>query len=147
MAAIVRAFRTCESRKIPSNPTIERWTGARWKVVTGPMKPSESSAQWGEVTRSPDGKTLLAEWQYPCDSAAVVFIPIDHGPPRIVTGEQDWRKAPIAHALGWTRSGKARVRIYTSWRGRRITPFRPRTFLFDPRLVVTDVHPASSTGC
>ena len=140
-------FRTCESVKIPSNPTIERWTGSRWTVLTGSLKPTETTAMWGEVSRSPDGKTLLAEWMYPCDSAAVVFVPVDTGEPRLVTGERDWRKAPVARALGWTPDGKARVRIYRSWRGHRITPTHPRTFLFDPRVPSPDPHPAASRGC
>jgi hypothetical protein len=147
LPARARGFRTCESVKIPSNPTIERWTGSRWTVVTGPLKPSESSAMWGGVSRSPDGKTLLADWMYPCDSAAVVFVPVDTGEPRLVTGEKDWRRAPVAHALGWTRGGKARVRIYRSWRGHRITPTHPRTFLFDPRVPSLDAHPTASSGC
>jgi hypothetical protein len=133
--------------KIPSDPTIERWTGSRWTVVTGSLKPTESTATWGEVSRSPDGKTLLADWMYPCDSAAVVFVPVDSGEPRLVTGEKDWRKAPGSHALGWTPEGEARVRIYRPWRGHRITPTHPRTFLFDPRVPSFDAHPAASRGC
>ena len=85
--------------------------------------------------------------EYPCDSAAVVFVPLDTGEPRLVTGEKDWRKAPGAHALGWTREGKARVRIYMSWRGHRITPLHPRTFLFDPHVRAVDAHPAAPKGC
>jgi hypothetical protein len=90
---------------------------------------------------------LLAEWQYPCDSAAVVFVAVETGAPRLVTGEKDWRQAPVAHALGWTRDGKALVRIYTAWRGHRITPAHPRTFLFDPAVPRDDAHPAASNGC
>ena len=102
---------------------------------------------WGDVSLSPDRRTLLAEWAYPCDSAAVLFVPVANGAPRLVTGEESWLQAPVAHALGWTREGKARVRIYTAWRGHRITPFHPRTFLFDPRVPLGDAHPAARTGC
>ena len=145
--AAAPGFRTCFKPGIPSNPTIERRVGSTWAVVTGPLKPSEPSAEWGEISLSPDGRTLLAEWQYPCDRAAVFFVPARGGKPHLVTGESDWRKAPVAHALGWTRNGKARVQIYRSWHGHRIDPTHSRVFLFDPRARIDDVHPTSSPGC
>jgi hypothetical protein len=131
---------------IPLRPTIEHWTGSRWTVLTGPLPHADPDASWREVSLSPDGRTLLADWSYPCDSAAVVFVPVEGGKPRLVTGENDWRKAPQAQAIGWTREGKARVRIYTAWRGHR-PPLSGRTYLFDPDAPVVDVHPASLRGC
>jgi len=129
------------------NPTIERKTSSGWALVTGPLKPHDVSAQWGAVWVSPDRRTLLAEWQYPCDSAAVAFVPATGGIPRLVTGEQDWRNAPIARGVGWTRDGKARVRLYTSWRGYRIEPRHPRLFLFDPDAPMDDAKPVEQFGC
>jgi hypothetical protein len=90
-------FRTC-SAVMPSNATIERRTTSGWKVLTGPLKPQDPAAEWGEVSLSPDGRTLLAAYEYPCDSAVVVFVPAAGGTPRVVTGEADWRRAPVAHA-------------------------------------------------
>jgi hypothetical protein len=128
--------------------SIERWTGSSWKVVAGPLpQHHEPSASWYVVALSPDRHTLLAEWAYPCDSAAVVFVPAAGGSPRIATGERNWWQAPVAHGLGWTRGGKARVRVYTSWRGHRITPLHPRTFLIDPKTRVADAHPKPLRGC
>jgi hypothetical protein len=69
-------------------------------------------AAWGRVWLSPDSRTLLAEWLFPCDSAVAVFVPLGGGTPRVVTGQLDWRKAPISRPLGWTHDGKARVRVF-----------------------------------
>jgi len=143
----IRGFRTCENDTFPLSATIEHRTGSSWHVVTGPLPHPESAASWHVVSLSPDRRILLAEWTYPCDSAAVVFVPVRHGSPWIATGEKDWRKAPIARALGWTSNGKARVRIYTNWRGHRMTPMHPRTFLIDPNARVADPHPARRRGC
>jgi hypothetical protein len=105
------AFRTClVGRK--QHPTIERLTASGWVVVTGPLKHADPDAEWGELWLSPDNQTLLAEWLFPCDSAVAVFVPVRGGTPRVVTGQLDWRKAPISRALGWTRDGKARVRVF-----------------------------------
>jgi hypothetical protein len=140
-------FRTCWSGGRESNPTIERRTMSGWTVITGPLRPPEPSAQWGEVSLSPDNRTLLAEWEYPCDSAAVVFVSAKGGKPRLVTGERDWRRAPVGRALGWTHNGKARVRIYTAWRGHSINPRHPRVFLFEPHVAAHDTNPAAQSGC
>lgn len=137
-------FRTCWGPSVTSpHPTIERRTESGWEVVTGPMKPSAMDAQWGGVWLSPDRRMLLAEWQYPCDSAAVVFVSARNGTPRLVTGENDWRKAPIARALGWTREGKARVQLFTPWRGHKLG-----VYLFDPGAPARrNPRSAAPTGC
>jgi hypothetical protein len=72
----------------------------------------DTFAEWGpDLWLSPDARTLLAEWDFPCDSSVAVFVPFDGGAPRVSTGQRDWRKAPISRPLGWTRDGKARVQI------------------------------------
>lgn len=108
------AFRTCEIGRYPRmRPTIERMTRTGWAVVTGPLKHPDPAASWrSRVWVSPDGQTLLAEWDFPCDSAVAVFVPVRGGTSRVVTGQLDWRKAPISRPLGWTRDGKARVRVF-----------------------------------
>ena len=143
----VHGFRTCMNDTIPSSPTIEHWTGSNWEIVAGPLAHPEPDANWHVVSLSPDRSTLLAEWAYPCDSAAVVFVPVGGGSPRIATGEKDWRKAPVARALGWTSDGKARIRLFTSWRGHRIAPLHPQAFLIDPNGRVADTHPMPLRGC
>jgi hypothetical protein len=105
------AFRTCFLGARNVHPTIERMTAAGWAVVTGPLKHPDPSAQWGRVWLSPDSRTLLAEWQFPCDSEVGVFVPMRGGTARVVTGQLDWRKAPISRPLGWTRDGQARVEV------------------------------------
>jgi hypothetical protein len=143
-----RDFRTCwgPNARHP-NPTIERRTPSGWELVTGPLKPFDMSAQWGAVWVSPDHRTLVADWQYPCDSSVVVFVPAGGGKPRLVTGESDWRKAPVARSLGWRRDGKARVRLYTAWQGHQVDPRNPSVFLFDPDLPARDAQPAEKRGC
>jgi hypothetical protein len=106
------AFRTCVLVGPPLRPTIERMTAAGWAVVTGPLKHPDPDAQWGRVWLSPDSRTVLAEWDFPCDSAVGVFVPLRGGTPRVVTGQLDWRKAPISRPLGWTRDGRARVKVF-----------------------------------
>ena len=105
--AAAPGFRTCFKPGIPSNPTIERRAASGWTVLTGPLKHPDPSAEWGpQVWVSPDRQTLLAEWVFPCDSAVSVFLPVRGGTPRVVTGQLDWRKAPLSRALGWTRDAK-----------------------------------------
>ena len=128
------AFRTClVGRK--HRPTIERSTASGWLVVAGPLRPSDPAAEWGDLSLSPDGRMLLADWLFPCDSAVAVFVPLDGGKPRVVTGQLDWREAPLSSGLGWTRDGKARVRVF----GKRGVQ------LIDP----SEVRPlgARPTGC
>jgi len=137
-----REFRACSNRGVPSNPTIERRTAAGWTVVTGPLKPAEPSAQWGAVWISPNRRMLLAEWQYPCDSSAAVFVSASGGKPRLVTGERDWRTAPVARALGWTSDGKARVQIFKRWRGHP-----PGIYRFDPQVRRHEAGPTARAGC
>jgi hypothetical protein len=107
------AFRTCETGVYPHmRPTIERMTPSGWAVVTGPLKHADPDAAWGRVWLSPDSRTLLAEWLFPCDSAVAVFVPMRGGTARVVTGQLDWRKAPISRPLGWTAGGSARVSVF-----------------------------------
>jgi hypothetical protein len=141
-AASVPGFRTCLHVPYPTQPTIERRTPSGWKVVARPLRPAEPSAEWSSLSLSPDGMTLLAEWLYPCDSAAVVFVSSAGGRVRVATGERDWRKAPSARALGWTRGGKARVRTYGRWRGRP-----PGIYLIDPAALPRAGEPSVQSGC
>jgi hypothetical protein len=141
-AAQVSGFRTCRHLPVPTLPTIERKTASGWAVVARPLRPSEPSAEWRAVSLSPDGKTLLAEWAYPCDSAAVVFVPVTGGAARVATGGRDWRKAPSARALGWTSDGKARIRTYARWGSRP-----PGVYVVDPSTSAGAVRPAAPSGC
>lgn len=109
--AAAPGFRTCFG--LGRKPaTIERRHGSGWSLLTGPLQPTDPTSQWGpKVWPSPDRQTLLAEWTFPCDSAVAVFVSLNGGKARVVTGQKDWRKAPISYPLGWTRGGKARVRM------------------------------------
>jgi hypothetical protein len=142
-----REYRTCFSVGVHTRPTIERWAASGWRVVTGPLEPREPSAQWYGGWLSADRRTLLVDWQFPCDSSVALFVPALGGKPRLVTGEKDWPKAPLARSLGWTHDGKARVRLYTSWKRWRITPGHPRLFLFDPHKPASDAWPVVRSGC
>ena len=125
-------FRTCMRG---SHPTIERLSGSAWTVIAGPLPHSDISTGWSpKVWLSPDGETVLAEWQFPCDSAVAVFVPAHGGTPRIVTGHRDWRKAPISRALGWTRDGRARIRVFG----------KPGIELIDPDAVLRVRAPSTS---
>jgi hypothetical protein len=73
--------------------------------------------------------------EFPCDSAVAAFVPLQGGTPRAVTGQRDWRKAPISRPLGWTSDGKARVRVFG----------KPGVQLIDPHSV-RHLH-AKQVGC
>jgi hypothetical protein len=124
------------------NPTIERRSGSGWRLVTGPLRPPALDAMWNRVWVSPDRRTLLAEWSYPCDSGTVVFVSAGGGTPRVVTGESDWRKAPVSQGMGWTADGKARVQIFRPWRGHEAG-----VYVFDPRSPARDARPFPQPGC
>ena len=126
-SASVSGFRICRHLPYPTQPTIERRTPSGWTVVARPLTPTEM---------------LLAEWAYPCDSAAVVFVPAAGGRVRVATGERDWRKAPSARALGWTPAGKARIQTYSRWRGRP-----PGIYLVDPAAPTPAGKPSTRSGC
>jgi hypothetical protein len=142
-ASPARDFRTCwgPSPNHP-NPTIERRTPSGWKLVTGPLEPPAIDAMWGRVWVSPDRRTLLAEWRYPCDSGTVIFVGARGGRPRVVTGQADWRKAPVSQGIGWTPDGKARVHVSRPWRGHAAG-----IYLFDPRTPAGDARPLAQPGC
>jgi hypothetical protein len=148
-SAIVNSpeYRTCFTAAVDAKPTIERRTRSGWRVVAGSMRPHEPSAQWYGGWLSRDGQTLLVDWQFPCDYSVAVFVRASGGEPGLVTGETDWRKAPIARSLGWTRGGKARVRLYTSWKRWHIEPRRPRIFAFDPQKPASDARPVVQRAC
>ena len=130
-------YRLClNTRDGRDHPSIERQlANGRWRRITGPPRPSQSGipyGQWGLALDSPDGKTLLAQWEHPCDSAHAFFIPFAGGRPRVVTGERDWRKAPVSYVLGWSRDGRARVRIHHGGDCGGGTFSRPGVYLIDP---------------
>src|SRR5439155_15407944 len=99
----------------PQDSSIERRVGLKWELVSGPVNHSDPLSEWGAAFLSPDGRTVLAEWEYPCDGRVSFFIPTSGGTPRAVTGEHDWRAAPGSDVLGWTADGKAPVRVYGRW--------------------------------
>jgi hypothetical protein len=131
-ALSAHGYRACFSAGVYTKPTIERRTPNGWQVLARSLRPPEPSAQWYGGWLSHDRRMLLVDWGFPCDSAVAVFVPTDGGKPRVVTGEADWRKAPLSRGLGWTSGGKARVRLYSSWGGHRVDVRHPLTLLFDP---------------
>lgn len=112
-----RELRICGASHIEHpHSRIERRFGSHWKVVAGPLA-NDFSAEWFSAFLSPDKKTILAEWDYPCDTHVALFIPSTGGKPRVVSGEASFRKAPgDEQAVGWTRDGKAKVRTNAGMR-------------------------------
>src|SRR6266540_2038968 len=125
-------FRTCHFSLRNWDPMIQRRVGSRWSRLAGPLSPAAPDNEWSVEGVSPDGRTLLAEWLFSCDGSVVVFVPLDGGRPRIVTGQRDWTKAPRSRALGWTGEGKAKARVYNAWRDRSGRAHRAGVYLFDP---------------
>ena len=69
------------------------------------------------------------------------ILDVQTGERKVIYHTNDSMQAP-----NWTRDGKARVQVYQSWQGHRITR-HPRIFLFDPRVRVADAHPTPAGGC
>ena len=57
------------------------------------------------VSRSPDGRMLLAQWSGECESQTAYFISIADGKVRAIFGPSD------SAGQGWTKDGRARVRL------------------------------------
>jgi hypothetical protein len=117
----------------PEDPRlVSRILSSDHTVVTGPLEGSveDQRGYWRSVHLSPDRRTLLVTWSGECESQTALFVATSGGRPSVVTGEDDWHKAPESIGLGWTRDGKARVRLPKGACGR--TPHRPGVYLIDP---------------
>jgi hypothetical protein len=113
--------------------TIQRRVSTgKWKVVTGPLQYRSKDALgfWRYVLASPDKKTLLAQWSGECESPNAFFVPVRGGTPRAVSGERHWWRAPESGARGWSKDGRAIVRLYGGACG--IGAHRPGVYLIDP---------------
>jgi hypothetical protein len=60
----------------------------------------------GRLFRSPDGKTLLAQWSGQCEVQSTYLVSATTGRARPILGSAD-----ESSALGWTRNGLARIRV------------------------------------
>jgi hypothetical protein len=115
--------------------TIERLIAGRWRVVV--RQPPHQALRnlvvghWSEAWLSPDGRTLLAQWSSECEVPTAFFVRAAGGRLRPVTGERDWRDAPESLALGWSRSGLARVLLLQGLCGPAHA--EPGEYLIDPR--------------
>ena len=118
--AEVAGYRFCEQIRVRGDrllgfagATLEIRDGEAWRVVAreprGALRGGVEWGAWGAVWRSPDGRTLLAEWAAECDTHYAFFVPAAGGRPRPVRGERSWRRSPPSLARGWASDGRARV--------------------------------------
>jgi hypothetical protein len=83
------------------------------RLAVSPPGPTPSAAaaglvgHWAWAALSPNGKTILAQWSAECEVPIAFLVDIRVGSPRPITGEEDWAKAPVSVALGWTTDGRA----------------------------------------
>ena len=72
-----------------------------------PVKGARPIGFWipDDVSRSPDGRTLLAQWSGECESQTAYFVSIADGKVRGIFGASD------STGHGWTKDGRARVRL------------------------------------
>jgi hypothetical protein len=70
--------------------------------------PGATVGHWAGAYRSPDGKTLLAQWSAECEIPVAFFVRGRDGPVRPVAG-RNLRDAPVSIADGWTQDGRAIV--------------------------------------
>jgi hypothetical protein len=64
---------------------------------------------WAYALPSPDGSTLLGQWEGECESQTAFFVRADGSSPRAVTGERSLADARSSSVLGWGRDGAAYV--------------------------------------
>ncbi len=75
-----------------------------------PPKPVKGARPIGfwipeDMSRSPDGRMLLAQWSGECESQTAYFVSIADGKVRGIFGASD------STGHGWTKDGRARVRL------------------------------------
>jgi hypothetical protein len=84
----------------------------RWQaVITKPPVPNGVSVvdgHWEWAARSPDGKSVIAQWSGECETQTAFVISVSDGSVHAVTGEAGsaWGDAPESSALGWTSTGQ-----------------------------------------
>jgi hypothetical protein len=76
---------------------------------------------WAWAALSPDGRTFAAQWSGECEIATAFFVSTGEKP-RPVTGEADWGRSPESTVYGWTRNGRAIVRLGKEACGRSGSP-------------------------
>lgn len=115
--AVKGSYRLCMRIKYGewSRATIERKTSGDWKMLAGEPKGAVfqgmANGRWSDLWLSPDGKTLLAQWQGECENPTAFFLSVNGGPLRVVTGEARWEKGAESTAIGWLDDGRAQVRL------------------------------------
>lgn len=123
---------TMKMRAVAS--TIQRRDGSGWRRLAGP--PAHSIVDgiphgyWRDAYLAPDRHVLLAQWSGECEIPIAFFVDAESGELRPVTGEADWREAPESIALGWSRDGRARVRLLKGACGSGFD--KPGVYLIDP---------------
>jgi hypothetical protein len=119
-----QGFRICRTLnrhgEIVDSGVFRKGAGRWAKVVDHPL--GEYEHWWTRLFPSPDGRTLLLEWQAPCDMRFTYLVPARGG-------ELDYAIVGGANtrALGWSADGRARVRLITPSEG-----FRAGIYRIDP---------------
>lgn len=108
-------------------------TGPARIAMSGvPAKPIEHAGPAGfwvhdRIFRSPDRRTLLAQWSGECESQSTYLVSTDGGVTRPIFGG-----APSV-AIGWSRDERARVLLPNDiWGMRAKRIFRAGVYLVDP---------------
>jgi len=132
MHELESGFRLCRNlRGSRAGSTIEHDDGHVWHVVAGPLPGLDGQAgEWFNVDRSPDGHTILAQWEGPCEVPNAFFLDADGSGLRPVTGQRDWHRAPMSIGIGWAKDGRARVRVLGGGCGPDYS--RPGIYLIEP---------------
>ena len=137
-------YRVCETVRVRGirllgyvRSTIEARADDGWRIVTrqprGAYRHPAAIGMWGDVWRSPDGRTLLAQWQGECDAKWAFFVPADGGRPQVATGERNWQTSAHSWPRGWSADGHARVWVFPNGGcGGGEGEVEPGRYLIDP---------------
>jgi hypothetical protein len=124
---VAHDLRICGEGGGNERPHIDVRTDESWREVAGPAAGKRHGAwqgYWRSVSESPDGKTLLATWSAECEVPTAYFVVVEADSVQTVAGNVE------SIGLGWTRDGRARVKLLAPACG--YGAHRPGVYLFDP---------------
>jgi hypothetical protein len=117
-------FRACTVFSAPGERSaLYRRSGSEWVVVHGRL--SGRSGWWRRVVAAPGRRTLLAQWSGECEVQSTFLVSAADGSLRPIFAGH------ASEAIGWTRSGLARVRLAEQIRRGNTLLHRAGVYLVD----------------
>ncbi len=127
-------FRACTAFGLSDERSrIQRRHGASWEIVAGPA--DGRHGWWRRIVASPDRKTLLAQWSGECEIQSSYLVSTETGKARPIFRGRE------STAAGWSRDGRARVRLPASLYGAdKKIRFQAGIYLVDPKTLAISLE-------